>query len=40
MIDVGGYEAMAMVSKGQLRKIGDRDMKQAILIAGLFQVAA
>jgi len=38
---LAGYEAMAMVRKGQLRKIGGRDMRpQASFIAELFQVAA
>ena len=36
-----GYEAMAMIRKGQVRKIGGRDMgAQAGFIAGLFQTAA
>ena len=36
-----GYEAMAMIRKGQARNIGGRDIKaQAEFIAGLFQVAA
>ena len=38
---LAGYEAMAMVRKGQVRKIGGRDMgAQAGFIAGLFQTAA
>ena len=38
---LAGYEAMAMVRKGQVRKIGGRDMRaQAGFIAGLFQTAA
>jgi len=38
---LAGYEVMAMVRKGQVRKIGGRDMRaQASLIAELFQVAA
>jgi transposase, IS6 family len=38
---VAGYEAMAMIRKGQVRNIGDRDIRaQATFIAGLFQVAA
>ena len=36
-----GYEAMAMIRKGQVREVGGRDMwAQAILTAELFQVAA
>jgi len=38
---LAGYEAMAMVRKGQVRNIGGRDMQaQASFIAELFQVAA
>jgi IS6 family transposase len=38
---LAGYEAMAMIRKGQVRNIGGRDIKaQAKFIAGLFQVAA
>jgi transposase, IS6 family len=38
---LAGYEAMAMIRKGQVRNIGGRDMRaQATFIAGLFQVAA
>jgi transposase-like protein len=38
---LAGYEVMAMVRKGQLRKIGGRDMRaQATFVAELFQVAA
>ena len=38
---LAGYEAMAMVRKGQVRGIGGRDMRaQASFIAELFQVAA
>jgi transposase-like protein len=38
---LAGYEAMAMVRKGQVRKVGGRDMQaQATLIAKLFEVAA
>jgi IS6 family transposase len=38
---LAGYEAMAMVRKAQVRKIGGRDMQaQATFIAGLFEVAA
>jgi transposase-like protein len=36
-----GYEAMAMIRKGQVRNIGSRDIKdQARFIASLFEVAA
>jgi transposase-like protein len=38
---LAGYEAMAMVRNGQVRKVDGRDMKvQATFIAGLFQAAA
>ena len=38
---LAGYEAMRMVRKGQVRRIGGRDMQaQATFIAELFQVAA
>jgi IS6 family transposase len=38
---LAGYEAMAMVRKGQVRQIGGRDMRaQASFIAELFQAAA
>ena len=38
---LAGYEAMAMVRKGQVRNIGGRDMRaQAAFVAGLFQIAA
>ena len=38
---LAGYEVMAMVRKGQVRKIGGRDIRaQATFIAELFQVAA
>ena len=38
---LAGYEAMAMVRKGQVRKIGGRDMRaQAGFVAELFQIAA
>jgi transposase-like protein len=38
---LAGYEAMAMIRKGQVRKVGGRDMQaQATLIAELFEVAA
>jgi transposase, IS6 family len=37
---LAGYEAMAMVRKGQVRDIGGQDMRaQASFIAKLFQVA-
>ena len=37
---LAGYEAMAMIRKGQLRNVNDRDIRaQAELISGLFQVA-
>lgn len=38
---LAGYEVMAMVRKGQVRRIGRRDMRaQATFIAELFQIAA
>jgi transposase-like protein len=38
---LAGYEVMAMMRKGQVRKVGGRDMRaQADFIAELFQVAA
>ena len=38
---LAGYEVMAMVRKGQVRRIGGRDMRaQATFIAELFQIAA
>jgi transposase-like protein len=38
---LAGYEVMAMVRKGQVRKIGGRDMRaQATFIAELFPIAA
>jgi transposase-like protein len=38
---LAGYEAMAMVRKGQVRRIGGCDIRaQAGFIAGLFQPAA
>ena len=38
---LAGYEAMAMIRKGQVRSIGGRDMRtQAAFVAGLFGVAA
>ena len=38
---LAGYEAVAMIRKGQVRKIGGRDMQaQAAFIAELFEVAA
>jgi transposase-like protein len=36
-----GYDAMAMIRKGQVRRIGGNDIRaQAIFIADLFEVAA
>jgi transposase-like protein len=38
---LAGYEAMAMMRKGQVRGVGGRDMRtQASFVAELFQVAA
>ncbi len=38
---LAGYEAMAMIRKGQVRKVGGRDMRtQAAFVAELFQAAA
>jgi IS6 family transposase len=38
---LAGYEAMAMIKKGQVRKVGGRDMRtQATFVAELFQIAA
>jgi transposase-like protein len=38
---LAGYEAMAMIGKGQVRKVGGRDMRaQANFVAELFQAAA
>ena len=38
---LAGYEAMAMIRKGQIRNIGSSDIKaQAKFIIGLFEVAA
>nr|WP_239003276.1 IS6 family transposase [Rhodovastum atsumiense] len=38
---LAGYEAMAMIRKGQVRRIDGRDMKaQAAFIASLFDIAA
>src|SRR5918912_375365 len=38
---LAGYEVMAMVRKGQVRRVGGRDMRaQASVIAELFQIAA
>ncbi|CAH2603025.1 protein of unknown function [Rhodovastum atsumiense] len=38
---LAGYEAMAMMRKGQVRRIDGRDMKaQAAFIASLFNIAA
>ena len=40
-VTLAGYEAMAMIRKGQAHNIGGRDMRaQATFVAGLFQVAA
>jgi transposase, IS6 family len=38
---LAGYDAMAMIKKGQVRNISGNDIRaQAAFIAGLFQVAA
>ncbi len=38
---LAGYEAVAMMRKGQVKTVGGRDMKaQAIFVAALFQIAA
>ena len=38
---LAGYEAMAMIRKGQVHNVGGRDMKaQTAFVAGLFGVAA
>jgi transposase, IS6 family len=38
---LAGYEAMAMIRKGQVRNIGGSDMRtQATFVAGLFGIAA
>ncbi len=38
---LAGYEAMAMIRKGQMRKVGGRDMRtQATFVAELFQGTA
>jgi hypothetical protein len=38
---LAGYEVMAMVRKGQVRKVGGRDMRaQATFVAELFEPAA
>ncbi len=38
---LAGYEAMAMVRKGQVRNIGGHDIRaQATFVAELFQIAA
>jgi IS6 family transposase len=38
---LAGYEALAMIRKGQVRNIGGSDMRtQAIFVAGLFGIAA
>jgi len=40
-VTLAGYEALAMIKKGQAYNIGGRDMQaQAAFVAGLFQVAA
>jgi len=38
---LAGYEAMAMIGKGQVHNVGGRDTKaQAAFVAGVFRVAA
>jgi hypothetical protein len=38
---LAGFEAYAMIPKGQVRNIGGRDIRaQAIFIAGIFDSAA
>jgi len=38
---LAGYEAMAMIRKGQAHNIGGRDMRaQAVFVAELLQIAA
>jgi IS6 family transposase len=38
---LAGFEAMAMIRKGQVQNIGGSDIRaQATFIAGLFQIAA
>jgi len=38
---LAGYEAMAMIRKGQVHTIGGRDMRaQAAFVAGLFELTA
>ena len=38
---LAGYEAMAMIRKGQVHTVGGRDMQaQAVFVAGLFSAAA
>jgi transposase-like protein len=38
---LAGYEVMAMVRKGQVQKVGGRDMQaQATFVAELFELAA
>jgi IS6 family transposase len=38
---LAGFEAMAMIRKGQVQNVGGRDIRaQATFIAGLFQIAA
>jgi len=38
---LAGYEAMAMIKKGQVHNVDGRDMKaQAAFVAGVFRIAA
>jgi len=38
---LAGYEAMAMIRKGQVRKVGGRDiLAQTAFVAELFQITA
>lgn len=38
---LAGYDVMAMVRKGQVRRIGERDIRvQATFVAALFNIAA
>jgi IS6 family transposase len=38
---LAGYEAMAMIRKGQVHNIGGREMQaQTAFVASLFQIAA
>jgi len=40
-VTLAGYEAMAMIRKGQAYNIGGRDMRaQTVFVAELFQIAA